>query len=342
MSDTPPDIERLIQDVLSDLGFDADAEEVARRVRRLNYGLPAEDEFSVICAWLGRTRLLHKLDQHQSPIASKTEYQVPDILAKFEAGGPFLIEVKVCNDPTLSFKPAYHAKLTRYASLVGLPLLIAWKHHSLWTLFDISQLTVARKNFNISQGEAMRQNLLGVLAGDVMYKLAEGSGVHFDIAKETLVDTVAAKSGHSELWKMRISGVQFTSGGGETRTDLHPETTQLLATWDLQSTEEHSTSHIRQSFTVGPEGIEFAHRALVDLLDWESGMKERPSWRTVLRSNEITRSITQFEAALNRGLSERVVSHIFHQDPVTRPDFLDKASRKGRPHSGHTRNEATA
>ena len=189
MVEPPNDIERLIQDVLAELGFDADPAEVARRVRRLNYGLPAEDEFSVICAWLGRVSLLHKLDQQQTPIASKAEFQVPDILVSFESAGPVLVEIKVCNDRTLSFKPDYHTRLTQYASLLGLPLLIAWKFHSLWTLFDARHLTLARKNFNITHNEAMRQNLLGALAGDVAFKLAEGSGVHLDLAKEELIET---------------------------------------------------------------------------------------------------------------------------------------------------------
>jgi hypothetical protein len=50
----PDDIERLIQEVLSELGYSGDAASIARKVKRLNLGLPAEDEFSVICAWLGR------------------------------------------------------------------------------------------------------------------------------------------------------------------------------------------------------------------------------------------------------------------------------------------------
>ena len=324
MTDTPPDIERLIQDVLAELGFDADAGEVARRVRRLNHGLPAEDEFAVICAWLGRTRLLHKLDQHQIPARSKSDFQVPDILAMFEAGGPFLIEVKVCNDRTLSFKPDYHARLVRYADQMGLPLLLAWKHYSLWTLVDIRHVTLARKNFNISHGEAMRQNLLGILAGDVAFKLAEGAGIHLDIAKEQLIETRPSDDGFEETWQMRVTGVHFTAGGGAVRTDLHPETTQLFATWDLQSSEEHSPTHIRQSFTVGAEGVEFAHRALVGLLAWEKREDEPTNWRTLLRSPEITRSIAHFGAALERGLAEGVVYNILHQHPVTLPDFIDQ------------------
>lgn len=322
MSDTPPDIERLIQDVLAELGFQADAREVARRVRKLNHGLPVEDEFAVICAWLGRTRLLHKLDQHQVPVQSKAEFQVPDILAAFEAGGPFLIEVKRCNDRTLSFKPDYHARLMRYANLMGLPLLVAWKYYSLWTLVDVRHLALARKNFNITHGEAMRQNLLGILAGDVAFKLAQGSGLHLEIAKEQLVDTRPTEDGYTETWQMRITGVHFTVGGGEVRTGLHPETTQLFATWDLQSSEEHSPTHIRQSFTVGADGIEFAHRALLGLLAWEKPTDEPTNWRSLLRSPEITRSIAHFGAALERGLAEGVVHNILRQSPVMVPDFI--------------------
>jgi len=201
-------------------------------------------------------------------------------------------------------------------------LLIAWKFHSLWALFDVRHLALARKNFNITHNEALRQNLLGVLAGDVAFKLAEGSGVHLDLAKEELIDTTPTEDGYTETWQMRVSNVSFTGRSGEVREDLHIETTQLLTTWDLESSEEHSPSHVRQSFTVGADGIEFAHRALVRLLDWESGAKDRASWRNVLRSTEITRSIAHFGTALERGLAEGVVSHIFRQQPVTTPDFL--------------------
>jgi len=59
------DSDRLIQEVLSELGWDDDPKKVADKVKRLDQGLPAEDEFTAICSWLGKARLLHKLDQHQ-------------------------------------------------------------------------------------------------------------------------------------------------------------------------------------------------------------------------------------------------------------------------------------
>eukprot|EP00657_Telonema_sp_P-1_P010305 TRINITY_DN4667_c0_g1_i1.p1 TRINITY_DN4667_c0_g1~~TRINITY_DN4667_c0_g1_i1.p1 ORF type:complete len:108 (+),score=39.45 TRINITY_DN4667_c0_g1_i1:224-547(+) len=74
------DSDRLIQEVLSELGWDEDPKTIANKVRQLDQGLPAEDEFTAICNWLGRARLVHKLDQHQAPVASRNFYQVPDCL----------------------------------------------------------------------------------------------------------------------------------------------------------------------------------------------------------------------------------------------------------------------
>src|SRR5512139_1178953 len=148
-SDPPDDLARLIREVLANLGVDADPTRIAAHVRRLDRGLPAEDEFAAICAWLGKCRLLHRLDQRQVPLNSTVEFQVPDLLATFDVAGPVLIEVKVKKTPKLSFTPDYFERLNNYAALVGLSLLIAWKFHTMWALFDIRHLTKARTNFNI-------------------------------------------------------------------------------------------------------------------------------------------------------------------------------------------------
>ncbi len=186
----PPDLPRLIQDVLAELGNDADASTVAEQVRRLDIGLPVEDEFSVLCAWLGKCQLLHKLDQRQVPIASKQEFQVPDLLAKFSTQTskfPVLIEVKSKKDKLLSFKPEYLVRLQNYANLVGMPLLMAWKFHSLWMLFEARHMKKADKNFKITLETAMRENLLGVLAGDIAYKIGSGAGVKLRFRKNKLL-----------------------------------------------------------------------------------------------------------------------------------------------------------
>ena len=105
------DGDRLIQEALAELGWDADSRKVAAQVRRLDLGLPAEDQFVAICAWLGKSRLIHKLDQLQVPLTSRDEFQVPDLLAVFDGTGPVLVEVKAKSGDKLSFRPDYLEKL---------------------------------------------------------------------------------------------------------------------------------------------------------------------------------------------------------------------------------------
>lgn len=110
------DGDRLIQEVLAELSWDTDARTVAAKVRQLDLGFPVEDQFTAICAWLGKVRLVHELDQHQAPPACRDRCQVPDLLAHFAHAGPVLIEVKAKKARTLSFKPDYLAKLQADAS----------------------------------------------------------------------------------------------------------------------------------------------------------------------------------------------------------------------------------
>ena len=323
----PEDLDRLFQEALADLGAEADAAALVRKVALLNLGLPAEDEFSVICAWLGRCRLVHKLDQLQTPATSRDLYQVPDLLADFDPHGAMLVEVKACQKGKLSFTADYHRRLTSYAALVGKSLLIAWKWRTMWVLFDIRQMKLAKTNFNITFGEALRQNLLGPLVGDVMFRLAPGAGVRVTAAKEGLLATTHHDdTAFTEEWQMRISGVEFLKGGGVVASDLHSETIQILAAANLESAEDHFDDHIELNFIVGEEGAQFAHMALIGVLAWERRTLDAGDWRALLRTSRITKTIEDFPKALERALGEGMVHHIFHLQPVEFPDFMPEAT----------------
>ena len=321
----PSDLPRLIQDVLAELGYDADAGAVADRVRRLNVGLPLEDEFSVVCTWLEKCQLLHKLDQHQVPAISKQEFQVPDLLAKFStqtSKSPVLIEVKSKKEKVLSFKPEYIGRLQNYANLMNMPLLVAWKFHNLWTLFEARHMKKVHKNFNITLETAMRENLLGAMAGDVAYKIGAGAGIHLRFRKDKLLGAEKTNEGYTEQWAMTIDDVSFTDYEGVRRTDLEADVQSLFAAWDLEEKEVHSDSHINLHFVAGAEGFQFAHTALVHLLNWESPHDDKPHWRGILRKEQITANVASFSAALDTAFRQKVVSHILHYQPHAMPDFL--------------------
>ncbi len=324
MAEKPDDLERLIHETLEDLGWDADAAKVAERVRRLDIGLPVEDEFAVLCSWLGKCELIHKLDQHQMPKASRERYQVPDMLAHFSTQSdhrPVLIEIKSKTTKTLSFRPDYFRKLQNYADLMGAPLLIAWKFHSFWVLFEARHMTKAKVNFNISFDVALKQSLLGVLAGDFTYRIGAGSGIHLKFQKEELVAVEESEQEKSETWNVRLSEVVYTGAQGEVAGNLPGDVQALLSTWDLDVQEEDHEDHVWSRFTAtGALGL-YAHMALVRLLDWNRRDGEKILWRREARKDRLN-TINDFRAAVLSALDLKIVEHVLDVHPHSRPDFL--------------------
>ena len=91
--------------------------------------------------------------------------------------------MKTKDDGVLSWKPDYLSSLQSYASLLGLPLLVGWKHRTFWTLFEAKHFGPAVTNMNISFEDAMKQNVLGVLAGDFSFCFRPGTGLYFRYRK---------------------------------------------------------------------------------------------------------------------------------------------------------------
>ena len=318
------DGDRLIQEVLAELGWDEYPKRIVSKVKQLDLGLPAEDEFTAVCSWLGKAQLVHKLDQHQAPLTSRGIYQVPDLLALFDNMGPVLIEVKAKKKQTLSFTPDYLNRLQSYADLVSMPLLIAWKHHGVWTLFEAQRLTKTLKNFNITLNDAMRDNLLGIIAGDLAYKIAPGAGIRLRIKKDELLAVEENGGTVTEQWQMRVDEVGFTTANGQHAKDLDPDVTTLFTTWDLDERQTHSDTHIEFQLVAGEEGMMFGHMALVHLLNWTMPKDAAINWRHVIRRDTVVSNMTHFRKALERGLEQKVVHLILHVQPHIWPDFVPK------------------
>ncbi|MFN3311944.1 MAG: restriction endonuclease [Hyphomonas sp.] len=331
MDDRPDDLARLMHEALETLGWGAGPENIAEQVRRLDAGLPAEDEFSVICAWLGKCELIHKLDQHQMPLNSKGKYQVPDLLARFTTQSnerPVLIEVKSKAGKTLSFKPDYLKRLQDYADLMGMPLLIAWKYHALWVLFEPKHLKKSIKNFNISIGDAMCESLMGILLGDIAYKIGEGAGVHLQCDKEALVAEETVENAIQQSWNTTITEVRFTDRNSELIEAPSLETQTLFKIWDLEELLEYHDDHIRISYTAPGDGMRFAHMSLVDLLRLWAPDQEKMSWRRVARKDRFT-SIEDFRGAVEKAMNEKVVHFILNMLPRSIPKFVNEPDAHG-------------
>jgi Holliday junction resolvase len=326
MSVLPPaDLAHLLHEALTQLGWASDPQRLAQRLALLNTGIPREDEFAVVCTWLGRCRLVHKLDQSQAPQASTEAFQVPDLLAVFEHKGrtiPVLIEVKSSESRTLSFRPDYHAKLRNYATTLGLPMLIAWKHIGLWSLFDINHMVVAQKNHNICLGTALSESLLGVLAGDFSYTLPQGTGLHLRMRKDELISVAHNGPAVHEEWRMVVDDVHHSDCDGRERRDLPPDVQALFFVNSLAERREHTATHIHWHFTVEDDESKFAHMALAGLLNWYLASGESLNWREVIARTIPVPGVNDFAGTVARALQDKVVKYIFNIEPQTTPLFL--------------------
>lgn len=296
----------------------SDAQEIAEFALRLERGLPAEDELSVIFHWLGRCKLVHKLDQFPYPPDVWSRHRVPDLLAVFEVGGalvPVLIEVKKSAAPILSWKPAYATAIQDYATLLGLPLLVAWKHRTFWTLFEVRHLRKSTKNFKISFSEAMSETLLGLLAGDFSFSFRPGVGVHLKIRKLKETDDGGFHGKIEEAYFSNDQGEKHTGVGG---------VLELFSCIDQESQILEDDAHVVQSFVMPGTGqAEFAHRALVTLLGTFGDSANLATWRQVLLEKQLPLLFMSPQQAARNALEAGFLERKVNIRPATRPTFVD-------------------
>jgi Holliday junction resolvase len=311
------DFARLFYEAIQQLGAGADSAAIIERVRRLQLGLPAEDEFSLILSALGRCRTVHKLDQFQSPRQSSKELQVPDLLAVFrhkDRDVPVLIEVKSEKEQTLSWRSDYKDALDAYARAVRLPLLVAWKHKTFWVLFEARHLRKAVTNFNINFADALRHTLMTELAGDFSFSLKPGCAMRLTIRK------LSSDTGSG--FRGRIERVRWVNGDGK-EFENAPGVFPLFMCLDQDSLLEEDGDLFVQSFVIPDEPrSEFAHRALGTLLRVSLGSDD-PHWRELLQRPALPKMAqVDFRAAANQALEMGFLRYGINIVPSEMPAFL--------------------
>lgn len=320
------DRSRVLHEALEQCGWE-NPEEVIQRVKRLDLGLPAEDEFAVICSWLGKCSLVHKLDQQQIPKSSRETYQVPDLLAVFSTENNqyrVLIEVKTKQDKCLTLRAKDREKLLKYGEMLGLPVLFAWKYHGLWTLFDISLFKRFNKNYRVDLLSALTNSLMSLLAGDVNYQLGEGVGLHLKFRKDEMHES----DGDTETWKTRIEEIYLQDFNGEKNTVFSAQTLSILNTCELDENTDVDDELIHQSFTVRSGMGNMAHRAIETLLKLKlSEAENNVHWRSLLVDETPLKSISDFQSALDVALKQKIVKYIIIQNPQEYPDFIKEEDR---------------
>ncbi|MEA2163426.1 MAG: hypothetical protein QOK37_1553 [Thermoanaerobaculia bacterium] len=316
--DTLEDKARILLEAAEQAGW-SDAPSIVQRVKGLQRGIPAEDELSVILHWLGRCKLVHKLDQTQYPATSRAQWRVPDLLAFFDYGGhtvPVLIEVKRTKRDKLKWKRQYLESLQSYSEAVGIPLLIAWKFASLWCLFEPCHFRLAHTNLHARFLDVMPHTLMSVLAGDFSFALHPGVAWHLHWRK--------LKNTGPQGWHLQVERSYVTNVAGN-EVQSAPGILPLLACFPNYSEHRHTRTHIHQTFTVPSGGAaEFAHRCLSQLVAVFGGRDRPKSWRAYLQGTRLPTLAENFHDTVHN-LGSGFVHHLFRVRPVATPAFLPRS-----------------
>jgi Holliday junction resolvase len=302
-------------------GWKGSPADLVAAIRKLDHGMPAQDEFCLLVSWLGRCKLIHGLGQQQYPPTSFKNYRVPDFFAVFESAAgpiPVLIEVKSTSKNKLSWRPDYYEALTRYGEMLGLPVLLAWKETRarIWTLVDISRFAKARQNYNLTFSAAMKNSLLSMLAGDFLIEFTPGFGLHLHFRKLAPIEGDRVHCEVEEAYFLGPAGQRFTTLKG----GLWP----FFMTLDVDSNLEETATHLHQSFVVRKGcGSQFAHRGFPALFPEQKGK----SWRGRLEEHSLRIRPEDLQDAAREASEYLATSGLMRIVPQNIPPYMQKVKK---------------
>ena len=314
------------------IGWAGKPEDIADKVKQLERGLPVEDQFAALCVWMGKCPLIHKLEQEQFPNFSREEYQVPDFFAVFDLATkrmPALIEVKKTSG--IEFEPfgsKYYSKLTNYAKLMKLPLLIAWyiEDFNLWCLFDIDRMQTKHGAFHIDFHTATNNSLLGAIFDDVIFRIKPGLKIQFSLRKELGSEVRDQTTGKLNKFSGVLEEIAWLNPNDK-RIKTDPLLSKFLELLfyivDNDSDDSEDEKYVTINFYTTKEENLFAHQLLGVMAFGTAIMRDTtPTWVQVLRGNNFQMDYQSVRNALSAGVKEGAVSMILKQNPVIRPAFL--------------------
>lgn len=300
---------RNLSQAIAELGFDADAGALLKRVRQLQRGLPAEDEFTLLLSWLGKCSIIHQLDQLQIPPDSKHSYRVPDLLAVFRYKSreiPAFIEVKSTAKNRLSWRRDYYEALRAYAARLNVPLLIAWRcaQLGLWVLCDSSLFELQQTNYHLAHETALKGNLMCELAGDFMYVLRPGVGLHLTFQK---LKKLSSQEPRGELWHLRVKDAYFTDSEGNHMKTLGPGLWLMFLGVEQTTETDTYPEHFDHRFFITEESPTQAAHRLLELATIGIVENQPVPWRQLMQNHRFTIDGPTLARAARSAIERKIV-----------------------------------
>jgi hypothetical protein len=294
---------------------------IQAKLAQLLRGIPAEYEFLMLARWSDKCRLVHRLDSDVHEIDGK--YVVPDFLCLCEVEGkqiPVLVEVKssVKENKTLSKK--YCSKLLAYGSLLGLPVLIAYRFKGagrpFWALIDLSSSLSSYGTCQLKMPAILMSDLFEVFFGFYSVQVAEGTSVVVEILKHGQIDETHIEG--------TIKDIYWNAPDGR-RIELKtvPYLTWLFTLNEDDVDVEEEGNFIKQRFTKITETAVLIYWLLPFFADSRSVFRgKEPNWRKAVLNGKPSIKLSDLDQTIQEGLSGGLIQSVIRRAPREFPRFL--------------------
>lgn len=192
---------------------------------------------------------------------------------------------------------------------------------------ELRHFKKAEKNFNLSWKDGMKENLMGLLAGDYSISLFRGAGIHFHCQKKAKISfSKESNGGIWENWNTIIEEVLITGKNGKPCV-MEGNAGSLFHVLDLEQQTKISTTNIDTSFVINETNGVFAHMVVPRLIKHHQP-NTILNWRTHLPDIKGVTSGIIFRTAVDDAMKCGIVHTVGHQEPATYPLFLSDRGSK--------------
>jgi Holliday junction resolvase len=306
-------------------GSDVDIQSLADKIRGIRRGLLPEDEFAVTAAWLGNCEAIHRIDQTPLPVPSTHErMRAPDFIAFPIINGrptPVLIEVKVrSKEAKIDWSESYLRSLQKFAELLGVPLLVAWKFQNLWMLVEAEHFEKNVSGYRLTFEKAATEDLMSALFGDVRIILNETVELIIDFEVLDEIEGTADDLFPEGNFHTKIVGAGFYRAGQ--KIDYPPEYFVLrLAAPDETEFRRTGKQAFSNVYRLAADHMFSLSRVLYAIESFGAS-DEEPDWHQILARGKFGSSGVQMRDFLEKGIEAGFIRYVLDVVPQTRPSFL--------------------
>ncbi len=302
-----------------------DGESLLSRIHDVRRGLLPEKEFFSILAWLGNCVVVNRIDQTPMPVEMSDNLRAPDFLAFAKYSNriiPVLIECKATTDNKIVWSEKYFESLKDFASLLNLPLLLAWKWNDLWIVADCVHFQKRVTAYHLDYETALKENLICLLFGNRWIMVNQDASFRLDTKvidseldpQEPLID--------EGTYTLQIEKAGFYVG--ENEIDVSPRGAEILfSAFAKNVVKKLEGNRARIAFypDEGTTTVQLYDLLLIDLyirsrdvndIIWEEALLEGPFHSTA----------EMFRTALAATGTSRYIDLVMNQTPKTVPSFL--------------------